>query len=749
MSFELKSSLRGALVRRLARGSLLTGLVAGTALAVWACGPGFKQMLLDRRAVLNSPITTDFAQDVGRLVVPPDHQLPVDARDAQDADEGPVADTVRAKEERKGLSTWQAYKLKAMRHAASGDEAYALGAGLPIAIRLYTAAAVDFQQDDEAPCADLAVIANSDLPREPHPPRADRRDLRPLSRRFEAIFQLSSSQQASRASWAAFSMGRLMARHCRFAEAAQWFQRTRQLVTQGRPDPLRLGVASLGEEARVQWQLGRLDRAVALYAEQAGRGSLRGRNSLRHVVAYLLQRPSLLQPWLNDALVQKVMTRYALSEADAARLAARTPDRRSGEPLSTGMGVLRLLEHLARPSAHGVSEPDALAALALSLGRWPEARQLAVQRESALAQWVQAKLALRDGQLPAAAAHYAQAVRLLKQGSMPLPAGSAFETEEGPGGNLQQVLLGEQGFLSLGRGDFLQAFDQLYAVGQVYWLDLAYVAERVLTVDELKAYVDAHVPAPPMPSTEWRGGQQWVVNEPDVAWPAQNVAAQLRTLLARRLMRLQRFDEALAYFHADGDLRFGDPHARAHARQYAEALRAAPKAWTRLGRAHDLYKAARLMRLYGLDLVGFELGPDGVGVNGNYPLETPRPAPAALSTPQEGARVQQSGPDAGAPRYHYRLTAARLAEAAAANLPERSQAYAAVMCKAAAWRFSVDDQKGAWQVYQDYTRHGAHVAWAAHFGRDCPDPSFAAAAWYQTRTTWQQLRHSVRHTLHP
>lgn len=35
-------------------------------------------------------------------------------------------------------------KLKAMRQAATGDQAYSLGAGLPEAIRLYTAGAVDY-----------------------------------------------------------------------------------------------------------------------------------------------------------------------------------------------------------------------------------------------------------------------------------------------------------------------------------------------------------------------------------------------------------------------------------------------------------------------------------------------------------------------------------------------------------------------------------------------------------------------------
>lgn len=742
-----------ALKRLTARHGLVIGLLTGMAVAAWACGPGFRQMLLDREATLHSRITTDFARDVGQLLVPADHKLPVDK---QDADDGPGAQLDRDKMERKGLSAGEFDKLKAMRHAASGDQAYHLGEGLPPAIRLYTAGAVDFQLDDDAPCAEAIEIANNELARDPQSRQADPADLSPWVKRFESVLKLPADQQASRASWAAFSLGRLMMRHCRHVEAAQWFQRTRQLVAQGMPDPLRLAVASLGEEARAQWLSGHADKALALYAEQAGRGSRRGANSLRHVVAYLLQRPSLLQNWLSDPIVQKIMTRYALSEADAAAHAARgqtsaftrsnSGQKPGHEPIPTGVGVLRLMDTLARSPARPVAEPDALAALALSLGRSSQARALAAQRESALSHWVLAKLALREGHPPEAAEHYARAVKLLQLGSS-LPAGSSFETEEGPGGNLKQVLLGEQGFLTLSRGDFVQALDQLYAVGHIYWLDLAYVAERVVTVDELKAYVDAHVAAPSLPRTEWRAGKRWVVDDPALAWPAQNVAAQLRTLLARRLMRAKRYDEAMAYFHADGDLRFGDPQAQAHAKAYVAALRAAPKAWTALGRAHDLYTAARLMRLYGMDMVGYELGPDGTGVNGGYPMETPEARPTSLSTAQEKQRAQHSGPGVDAPRFHYRPLAAQLAQEAAANLPARSQAYAAAMCKAASWRLSVGDAAGAWQVYQDYARHGAHVEWASHFGRDCPEPSFTSAAWYQMRANWRQARISIRQWL--
>ena len=58
---------------------------------------------------------------------------------------------------------------------------------------------------------------------------------------------------------------------------------------------------------------------------------------------------------------------------------------------------------------------------------------------------------------------------------------------------------GEQAILALNRGDYLQAMDLLYRGKALYWADVADVAERVLTVDELKGFVDKHAPAPTTP----------------------------------------------------------------------------------------------------------------------------------------------------------------------------------------------------------------------------------------------------------
>ena len=89
--------------------------------------------------------------------------------------------------------------------------------------------------------------------------------------------------------------------------------------------------------------------------------------------------------------------------------------------------------------------------------------------------------------------------------------------------SFEQSASGDLGGLHLARGDFVQALDILLT-GRL-WEDAAYVAERVLTANELKAYVDK---------------QQTGSNQDEMA--------KLRYLLGRRLAREDRYAEAAQYY---------------------------------------------------------------------------------------------------------------------------------------------------------------------------------------------------------
>ena len=276
---------------------------------------------------------------------------------------------------------------------------------------------------------------------------------------------------------------------------------------------------------------------------------------------------------------------------------------------------------------------------------------------------------------------------------------------------------GEQAILALNRGDYLQAMDLLYRGKALYWADVADVAERVLTVDELKGFVDKHTPAPTTPlkpiNPDDYGGQQIT---PEV---------QLRQLLARRLMRAGRSPEALAYFDI--------PNYRQAAQQFADELKAAKdKSAAPLARAQAYYRAANLLRAQGLEFTGYEMTPDYAIYGTGYSylgdaFDTRELKHKSWNDSAEAARAKAALPEEDNRFLHYRWQAVGLAQQAADLLPPKSQAYAAVLCNAASWVIKRDAKTGR-ALYQRYINTGTRYPWAAKFGYDCPAPDFATVA---------------------
>jgi hypothetical protein len=94
-----------------------------------------------------------------------------------------------------------------------------------------------------------------------------------------------------------------------------------------------------------------------------------------------------------------------------------------------------------------------------------------------------------------------------------------------------------------------------------------------------------------------------------------------------------------------------------------------------------------------------------------------------LTTQEESQRCAAHTPPHSV-RFHYRSTAADLAEEAAALVPPRSQAYAALLCKAARFSSRSDPERTA-RLWKTYVQKGAllHEQWV--FGQQCPEPDFA------------------------
>ncbi len=685
---------------------LSLSLPLGSALA---CGPDFPLRLLDDRAQSLAELPeSNFQFEVNRL-----GEAIAGLKPATEATLTPYGDTddngkpyrqQRDKVEASELPENLRAEVTRLRGLQDPQQVETQGAGLPAELRLYIAGAVAFQIGDAQRAVDY----------------------------FRQVLALPVEQRKLRSTWAAYSLGRaLVALSVQavagadsaesggvapvvsdtqlLAQARLAFQQTRALSAGDFSDPLELGIASLGEEAR----LARLDNdwnsAIALYASQSRLGSNSGYSSLRQVADELAKLPSeQLSSLLKEENVQALLTADLLSRVNWI----------SDEEPEHQQRLSKLLLASVRGSLYNA---DRLAALSYQKADYAAAKAFVEHAgDGGLAWWVRAKLALRDGNKVQAAAAYAKAAQAFPKDEVwgqRRAKDWSFETVQ-PNCRAQ----GESAILALDRGDYLQAFDQLYRTQGIYWLDAATVAERVLTLDELKTYVDAHVPAPtPKPEDKDKPEDSYVRRP------------ELRELLGRRLLREGRYDEAPKYFDS--------PELQAIARDYGRDRQQAVSRWTATGRAESLFAAATLARKSGMEILGYEMAPDYRSLDGYYSLETPPLQPAAFL---ETAEIQRRQATVAKPdrRYHYRWVAVDLANQAADQLPRSSQAFAAVLCQAASWVAGSDEEV---QLYQRYVEQGPYVSWAANFGKQCQAPNFDQA----NRRYLTQPLNSLRSALRP
>ncbi|CAI1873620.1 Uncharacterised protein [Serratia entomophila] len=675
------------------RRSLPLAALIGAALALplngYACGPDFPNRLLtDRNGTLLYMPEGSFAFEASRLVAQ-DKQLPLWQAPPPVTPPKPMP-----------LSP-ETLIVNKMRAAKTVEEADAVNTqGLSDAARLYQLGAVAFAAED---------------------PRA--------AEYFRQVLALPVAEQADWGLRAQYSLGRLLmgdrgapeqeaeapaVKHppkAQLEQALAAFQRVIEHVKGGAGDPDQLALSSLGQQARIHLWLGDVAPAAQLYAQQAAQGDPGGGLSLQYVSSYLVNPDhyETLKRAIDNPLIQQLVTIELFARSSNLQLA--DTDGSGSRPAQIISQILTLLNASVKSGFPG---SDRLAALAYRSGQYPMAASLLKNAgDSGLAWWLRAKMALRDGDVKAATAAYAKAASTF-------PASESWGEQRNADFVAETIVpecrvAGEQAILALNRGDYLQAMDLLYRGKALYWADVADVAERVLTLDELKGFVDQHAPAPAAPlkpvAPDEYGGQQIT---PEV---------QLRQLLARRLVRAGRPQEAQAYFDI--------PNYRQAAQQYAETLKAAQDKTARpLARAAAYYQAASLLRSQGLEFTGYEMTPDYAIYGAGYSylgdaFDTRELKHKSWIGNAEAARAKAALPPQDNRFLHYRWQAVDLAQQAANLLPPKSQAYAAVLCNAASWVIKRDAKTGQ-ALYQRYINTGTRYDWASKFGYDCPAPDFAA-----------------------
>jgi hypothetical protein len=297
------------------------------------------------------------------------------------------------------------------------------------------------------------------------------------------------------------------------------------------------------------------------------------------------------------------------------------------------------------------------------------------------AQWLEAKLLLRAGRVAQATELLSQIVDSfpidgptndITQAEMPfasrllVPDDSEYENI-----SAGRYIRGELGALRLSRREYAQSLDLLMRGD--FWSDAAYVADRVLTTDELKAYVDENWPAIAPSDDENKSAEEKSLEEK---------TSVIRYLLARRLARENHGNGARPYYPAT-QVPIFDEFMGALAIGWDESLSANE-------RAKALTDAAFIARTNGMELLGTEGAPDGTqfgGVwEGSIDIEnrTNEDSTVILASSDELKRYLESKPDPDK-RFHYRYQAASLAWEASKLMPDNSEETAQLLCSAGSW----------------------------------------------------------------
>ena len=680
------------LPRRLGRVvAVVSSLFVGSA-ALWACGPFIPRWLLGSERLLVPAPEGLLRFELGRLTLAPiPKALPADDpwQQTTDAD---LAEVAHALETAKVPAAERSATLERYTAVRNALQQYAASVVVfeNVSEPLYPEE--EMEGEETAPAelpADLAVPAG--LPGE----IADyltgalayhRGDLERATATWEKLLKRPEGERRLRSTWAAYMLGKTHLRQARPQQAITWFQRTREIAGgKDFADSLGLAADSLGWEARAERDLGHFDKALVLYARQA-KATIPGASSSVQLVSRQAFKagPAALATIAKSAEARSILTAFLVSDAsapweewelDEAEEAAG-PDAPAVDP-----DVAAWLAALQKAGVKDVEGADRIAWAAYQGGDLTAARQWLdrAPADAPMGRWVRAKLLLRDGKL-------AEAQKLLDATAEALPDPKLSEEEvwdhnaESVGGKIAtpSLAMGESAVLLTTAGKYTEALDRFVRSG--FWMDAAHLAEKVLTVDELKAYVDANWPAdlvkdiPEYPS----------YNEGLAEAPGNLVARDLRYLLGRRLVRAGRYNDARIYLAAGGQ--DGTLATLADAlRQGNDTGRTAEQ------RAGSLFRAACVTRKLGLELMGTELGPDWALFFGEYELELPpgdlawrEKNPHLKPGPGEAQAVASAAPDP-LKRFHYRYRAAELARQAAALLPDGTDRKALYLATAGTW----------------------------------------------------------------
>lgn len=642
-----------------------------------ACGPAFPQPLLtDRNSTLKYLPDGSFESEVSHLLPPQKDTFTSDIYYYWNYN--PVKSREKIEVLWFGKSSEEL--IQKMRQEKNPENAYKAGSGLPEEIRSYTAGAVAYNNHD----------------------------FKEAIKWFTIVLGLPEGNRRKTGIWAQYMTGRCYYNTGDSKNAIRAFKSVRTIALQGGIDSLKLAVASFGEEARIYMENNNYPEAILLYAQQAAHGSTSGVSSLLDVSRKIVSNDSLLVKTLPDTLCQKLIFTYLYCYSNEINEIDSTDSEK----------LLRIIDIIEQSEISVFSGIDKLAAAAYRAGRFDLAERMCIKSNTGLSFWVRSKLDLHKGDMKSAAFNYHKVIKYLQTDNTIIFNNSYYAYE-----NAINRVLGELSTLNLSENEFAAAMKLLYKSSPAYWVDAAYVAEKILTVKELKKFVDENV----------RLSENDSIKTGSYAF-SQNPETALRYLLARRLLRENHFKDAPKYFD--------DTHLKEKAKLYIQYYLQA-KASKGVQSASYWYKTALITRYDGMELLGYELDPDYFIFQGNSNglscIDSSTIGSDYVSS-EEYRRLDKNkvGPDK---RFSYRYLAIDFIQNAVSQVPPRSQAYVAMLSKAY-WWICNKDFASAQNLYMQYINNGAYVPWA--FDNSSPDPDFNAAQKMVKKEKIRKIKKKIR-----
>ena len=544
---------------------------------------------------------------------------------------------------------------------------------------------------------------------------------------WNTLLNRPADERHYRSVWAAFMLGKVALKRGD-PGAAKWFELSRELAKTGFVDSLGLAADSYGWEGRGELQQDHPAKAAELFLTQLALGDEGAVVSLKALIPDRTPRDGMLNygPAAEDDSSQRTdeqrkedaaKTLVALKEAAKDPLlrqlvtahilanALEDADRQSETKEQNSDRFTRWLSVLTETRIDHLENADHLGWIAYSKGDYKAAERWLklADPDSPTALWLNAKLLRRAGKLDEATKVMVRAQKAIVPISNYTGWSWRPDSDGGDGSwSFGDQASGDLGSLQLEQSKFIPALETLFNGGGKLvtsdgvfpgrlWDDAAFVAERVLTTDELKAFVDRQ--PLPQPKANQNEGDDPVV--------------RLRYLLGRRLVREDRYKEAAQYLKPPYDKLLAE---------YVKALEAgADENLPKRERAQAWFKAAWLARYDGMELMGTEGAPDGFSAGGDFEIpdlakqqltgfyggdsldgtneKTEKKRIVLKPSREELQRLSKTktSPDL---RFHYRMIAGALAARAAGFLEDNTEELADVLNTAGQWVKDRDEKIG-------------------------------------------------------